>query len=88
MSPFDDFTERLGAALGDDEAREAFVECLQGMTPQERTELLAEAERRDPEGPAELARGAPDTHGSGGAGRGVRKDRSRRVRRETGRSEM
>jgi hypothetical protein len=61
VSPFDDFIERLEAALGDDEEREAFIEYLQGMTPQERTELLAEAERRDPEGAAELARGVLDT---------------------------
>lgn len=88
MSPFDDFIERLEAALCDAEAREAFVEYLQGMTPLERTELLAEAERRDPQGATELSRGVLKTHGSGGARRGVRKGRSWRVRRETGRSEM
>ena len=36
------------------------------MTPEERAELLAEAERRDPEGAAELARGVPDTPVAGG----------------------
>ena len=60
MSSFDDFIERLEAALEDEEGREAFVEYLQGMTREERAELLAEAERRDPEGAAELARGMLD----------------------------
>ncbi len=57
MSPYDDFVERLEAALEDEEGREAFVEYLRGMTRGERAELLEEAERRDPEGASELARG-------------------------------
>ena len=65
MSRFDDFTERLEAALEDEEGREAFVEYLQKLTPEERTELLAEAERRDPEGAAELAHGMLDPPGAG-----------------------
>lgn len=49
MSRFDDFVERLEAALSDDGGREAFAKYLQKLTPEERAELLAEAERRDPE---------------------------------------
>ena len=60
MSRFDDFTERLEAALVDEEGRAAFVEYLQALTPEERAELLAEAERRNPEGAAELAQGMLD----------------------------
>jgi hypothetical protein len=66
VSPFDDFVERLEAALEDEEGREAFVEYLQEMTREERTELLAEAERRDPEGVSELARGVLDPPEAGG----------------------
>ncbi|MDQ3804153.1 MAG: hypothetical protein M3416_10025 [Acidobacteriota bacterium] len=66
MSRFDDFVERLEAALSDDEGREAFLEYLQEMTREERAELLAEAERRDPEGAAESARGALDLPKAGG----------------------
>jgi hypothetical protein len=47
VNRFDDFTERLEAALADEEEREAFVEYLQAMTPQERAELLAEADQRE-----------------------------------------
>jgi len=54
VSRFDDFVERLEATLEDEDGREAFVEYLQELTAEER----AEAERRDPEGAAELARGA------------------------------
>jgi hypothetical protein len=60
VSPYDDFIERLEAALEGEEGREAFVEYLRGMTRGERTELLAEAERRDPEGAAESGRGMSD----------------------------
>lgn len=67
MSPFDDFIERLEAALEGEEGREAFVEYLQGMSREQRTELLAEAERRDPEGAAELARGVLDAPEAGGS---------------------
>ncbi len=56
MSRFDDFVERLEAALEGEEGREAFFDYLQEMTREERSELLAEAERRDPEGAAEFAR--------------------------------
>lgn len=76
MNPFDDFVERLEAALEDEEGREAFVEYLQEMTREERSELLAEAERRDPEGAAELARGVLDQPEAGGP-REVRKRLSR-----------
>jgi hypothetical protein len=60
VSPFDDFIERLEATLADEEGREAFVGYLQEMSSQERGELLAEAERRDPEGGAEAMRGMLD----------------------------
>ncbi len=56
MSPYEDFLERLEAALEGEEGREDFVAYLEGMTREERTELLAEAERRDPEGASESAR--------------------------------
>lgn len=49
MNAFDDFMERLEAALGDPEAREAFIEYVHRLTPEQQRELLAEAERRDPE---------------------------------------
>jgi hypothetical protein len=60
MNPFDDLIERLEAALADEEGIEAFVVYLQEMTPHERGELLAEAERRDPEGASEFAQGMLD----------------------------
>ena len=53
MGEYDDFVERLEGALGDEEGREDFLEYLLGMTPEQRAELLAEAERRDPDGAAE-----------------------------------
>ena len=49
MSGYDDFIERLEAALADDEAREDFLEYLQGLTSEGRAEILAEADRREPE---------------------------------------
>ena len=64
---YDDFIERLEDALGSEEGREDFVEYLQGMTAEERAELLAEAERRDPEGAAELAQGMLDLPEAGGS---------------------
>jgi hypothetical protein len=66
VSPFDDFIERLEAALEGEEGREAFVEYLQGMTRGERSELLAEAERREPAGASELDTGALDSPEAGG----------------------
>ncbi len=49
MSGYDDFIERLEAALSDDEGREAFLEYLQGLTKEGRAEILAEADRREAE---------------------------------------
>lgn len=47
MSGYEDFIERLEAALSDDEAREEFLEYLQGLTSEARAEILAEADRRE-----------------------------------------
>ena len=47
MSGYDDFIERLEAALADDEAREDFLEYLQGLSGEGRAEILAEADRRE-----------------------------------------
>ena len=47
MSGYDDFIERLEAALADEEAREDFLEYLQGLTDEGRAEILAEADRRE-----------------------------------------
>lgn len=80
MSSFDEFVERLEAALGDEEGREDFLEYLQGMTREERAELLAEAERRNPEGAAELARGMLDPSET----RGPRNARSEKVLKPAG----
>lgn len=71
MSRFDDFVERLEAAIEGEEGRKAFAEYLQQLTPKEQAELLAEAERRDPEGAAELARGALDLPKAAGATQGA-----------------
>jgi hypothetical protein len=49
LSGYDDFIERLESALVDDEAREEFLEYLQGLTSEGRAEILAEADRREPE---------------------------------------
>ena len=49
MSGYDDFIERLEAALADDEAREDFLDYLQGLTSEARAEILAEADRREAE---------------------------------------
>lgn len=49
MSTYDDFIERLEAALAHEEGREDFLVYLQGMTRDERAELLAEADVREPE---------------------------------------
>ena len=47
MSGYDDFLERLEAALADEEAREDFLEYLQELTSEGRAEILAEADRRE-----------------------------------------
>ena len=52
MNGYDDFIERLEAALVHEDGREDFIDYLQKLTRQERTELLDEAEQRDPEGSA------------------------------------
>jgi len=49
VNVYDDFRERLESALGDDEGREDFLDYLQGLTKEQRAELLAEADRREPE---------------------------------------
>lgn len=49
MSGYDDFIERLESALVDDEAREEFLEYMQGLTAEGRAEILAEADRREPD---------------------------------------
>jgi hypothetical protein len=46
---YDDFIERLESALEHDEGRENFLDYLQGLTREQRAELLAEADRREPE---------------------------------------
>lgn len=53
MSKFDEFMEFLEAALGDPETREAFIQYVHELTPQEQAEILAEAEQRDPKGSLE-----------------------------------
>ncbi|HEX8335316.1 MAG TPA: hypothetical protein VF621_01220 [Pyrinomonadaceae bacterium] len=45
MSGYDDFVERLEAALAGDEAREDFLEYLEGLSREERADILAEADR-------------------------------------------
>ena len=52
MSGYDDFLERLEAALADEEAREDFLEYMQGLTGEGRKEILAEADRRESEAEA------------------------------------
>lgn len=47
MNGYEDFIERLEAALSDDEAREEFLEYLQGLTSEGRAEIVAEADRRE-----------------------------------------
>jgi len=54
VTGYDDFIERLEAALEHEDGREEFIDYLQNLTRQERTELLDEAEQRDPEGSASL----------------------------------
>jgi hypothetical protein len=49
LSGYDDFIERLEAALEDEEGREDFLVYLQGLTSEGRAEILAESDRREPE---------------------------------------
>ena len=53
MNGYDDFIERLESALAGEEAREDFLEYLQGLTKEGRAEILAEAERREAEAEAD-----------------------------------
>jgi hypothetical protein len=47
LNEYDDFIERLEAALEHEEGREDFLTYLQGLTKERRTELLAEADLRE-----------------------------------------
>jgi hypothetical protein len=49
VSEYDDFLELLEDALEHDEGRENFFDYLQKLTRERRAELLAEADRREPE---------------------------------------
>jgi hypothetical protein len=49
VNGYDDFVERLEDALAREEGREDFYVYLQGLTSEQRAELLAEADRRAPE---------------------------------------
>jgi hypothetical protein len=49
VNDYDDFIERLESALAGEEAREDFLEYLQGLTREGRAEILAEADRREAE---------------------------------------
>lgn len=49
MSKFDEFMEFLEAALSDPETREEFIQYVHELTPEEQAEILAEADRRDPQ---------------------------------------
>jgi len=49
LGMYDDFIERLAAALEHEEGREDFLEYLQGLTQEGRAEILAEADRREDE---------------------------------------
>lgn len=49
MNGYEDFIERLEAALADDEGREEFLEYLQGLSKEGRAEIVAEADRREAE---------------------------------------
>ena len=46
MSVYEEFIERLEAALADAEGREDFLEYLEGLTREGRAEIVAEADRR------------------------------------------
>ena len=45
MNGYEDFIERLEAALSDEEGREEFIEYLQGLSKEGRAEIVAEADR-------------------------------------------
>lgn len=49
MNGYEDFIERLEAALADEEGREDFLEYLQGLTKEGRAEIVAEADRIEAE---------------------------------------
>ena len=49
MTNYDDFIERLAAALEHEDAREDFLDYLQNLTAEERACLLDEADGREPE---------------------------------------
>jgi hypothetical protein len=49
MTGYDDFIERLEGALEHEDGREDFMTYLQGLTKEQRAELLAEADKREPE---------------------------------------
>ena len=49
MTGYDDFIERLEAALDGEEGREDFLVYLQELTRDQRAELVDEADRREPE---------------------------------------
>lgn len=49
MSDYDDFIQRLEAALLDEGGREDFLEYLQGLSKEGRAEILAEADRLETE---------------------------------------
>jgi hypothetical protein len=49
VNGYDDFIERLEAALEHEEGREEFLDYLQTLTKEQRAELVAEADRREPE---------------------------------------
>jgi hypothetical protein len=66
VTEYDDFIERLEAALEHEDGREDFLDYLQNLTRQERTELLDEAERRDPEGSANWGPKKVDSTRTGG----------------------
>lgn len=50
---YEDFIERLQAALADEEGREDFLEYLQGLTKEGRAEIVAEADRLEAEAEAD-----------------------------------
>jgi hypothetical protein len=49
VNGYDEFIERLEAALADAEGREDFLAYLEGLTKEGRAEILAEADRREAE---------------------------------------
>jgi hypothetical protein len=55
VNGYDDFIERLEAALAGDEAREDFLDYLEGLTSEGRADILAEADRREAKTETEVA---------------------------------